>query len=102
MSVHFACLIKSSSHTKLMVISIQVELHLITTTVTQPALAAIRFQFWRDALNVIWTGRTADGEEKPVPGHPIAVLLAEMKQARPIQKYYLSQLIDVRVSPTIS
>lgn len=33
---------------------LQLELHLVSTTVTQPAIAAIRFQFWRDALKSIW------------------------------------------------
>ncbi|ORY28050.1 Squalene/phytoene synthase-domain-containing protein [Naematelia encephala] len=69
-----------------------IELHLITTTVSQPALAAIRFQFWRDALASIWGG----AEGKAVPQHPVVVLLADLKRSRPIQRYYLSQLIDVR------
>lgn len=72
----------------------QLELHLITTTITQPALAAMRFQFWRDALTAIF----APPGSKPVPQHPVAVLLADMRQNRPVQKYYLSQLIDTRVS----
>jgi NADH dehydrogenase [ubiquinone] 1 alpha subcomplex assembly factor 6 len=71
---------------------------LISTTISQPALAAIRFQFWRDALSSIWTGKTTDGKVATVPQHPVAVALAEMKAARPIQRYYLSQLIDTRVS----
>ena len=67
------------------------------TTVSQPALATIRFQFWRDALSTIWEGK-GDGRGEGVPQHPVAVLLGEMKRARPVQKYYLSQMIDVRVS----
>jgi NADH dehydrogenase [ubiquinone] 1 alpha subcomplex assembly factor 6 len=54
----------------------------------------MRFQFWRDALTAIFAAPGA----KPVPQHPVAVLLAEMRQNRPVQKYYLSQLIDTRVS----
>jgi NADH dehydrogenase [ubiquinone] 1 alpha subcomplex assembly factor 6 len=75
------------------------ELHLITTTVTQPALAAIRFQFWRDALKVIFAkdGAVAGGGEA-IPQHPVAVLLGDMRVNRPVQKYYLSQMIDTRVS----
>lgn len=75
------------------------ELHLITTTATQPALAAIRFQFWRDALKVIFAkdGAAAGGGEA-IPQHPVAVLLGDMRMIRPVQKYYLSQMIDTRVS----
>ncbi|BEJ11642.1 hypothetical protein CspHIS471_0201020 [Cutaneotrichosporon sp. HIS471] len=65
------------------------ELHLVTTTVSQPAIAAMRFQFWRDALAAIFSG-------KPAPQHPVALALAEMHAARPVQRYYLGQLIDVR------
>jgi hypothetical protein len=64
---------------------------------SQPALAAIRFQFWRDALSIIWTGKTADGEERAVPQSPVAVLLADMRRHRPVQRYYLSQMIEARV-----
>jgi len=64
---------------------------MITTALKQPALAVIRFQFWKDALTSIWTGGT-------VPQHPAALMLAEMKKHRPVQKYYLNQMIDVRVS----
>ena len=65
---------------------------------TQPALAAIRFQFWRDALNSIWAADTTVGGTKGVvPQHPVAVMLAEMKMHRPVQKYYLTQMIDQRV-----
>lgn len=67
------------------------ELHLITT-LSQPALAAIRFQFWRDALKAIFTAR--DGEA--IPQHPVVLALADMKRHRPVQRYYLSQMIDVR------
>jgi NADH dehydrogenase [ubiquinone] 1 alpha subcomplex assembly factor 6 len=72
----------------------QLELHLVSTTVSQPALASIRYQFWRDALKAIFA-RDSTGV---VPQHPVAVLLAETKRERPIQKYYLSQMIDTRVS----
>lgn len=70
---------------------------MITTTVSQPDLAAIRFQFWKDALASIWTGKTADGTPSTVPQHPVAVLLNDMRQHRPVQRYYLSQMIDSRV-----
>ncbi|ORX40804.1 Squalene/phytoene synthase-domain-containing protein [Kockovaella imperatae] len=73
-----------------------IELHLISTTVTVPGLAAIRYQFWRDTLSVIWTGKTAHGQVLAVPQHPIAIMLEQMKRSRPIQRYYLSQMIDVR------
>ncbi|WWD20847.1 hypothetical protein CI109_105324 [Kwoniella shandongensis] len=68
------------------------ELHSISTTITQPALASIRFQFWRDALKAIFSNNS----DTPIPQHPVAVLLAETRRNRPIQKYYLSQMIDVR------
>ncbi len=71
----------------------QLELHNISSTVTQPALAAIRFQFWRDALSAIWAGASGGA----IPQHPVAVILAEMKRYRPVQKYYLNQMIDIRV-----
>ena len=73
---------------------VQLELHLITT-LSQPALAAIRFQFWRDALKAIFS--TTGGQV--IPQHPVAVALADVRRHRPIQKYYLSQMIDVRVRP---
>ncbi|ODN92083.1 hypothetical protein L198_05755 [Cryptococcus wingfieldii CBS 7118] len=69
------------------------ELHSITTTVSQPALAAIRFQFWRDTLKTIFATNASSSN---VPQHPVAVLLADMKRHRPIQRYYLSQMIDAR------
>ncbi|KAL1412446.1 hypothetical protein Q8F55_000191 [Vanrija albida] len=68
------------------------ELHLVSTTVTQPAIAAMRFQFWRDALAAIFA---PDGS-KPIPQHPVVVALAAAKEHRPIQKYYLSQLVEAR------
>ncbi|WVF67886.1 hypothetical protein IAT40_002647 [Kwoniella sp. CBS 6097] len=72
------------------------ELHLITTTVTQPALAAIRFQFWRDALKMIFSPNPNVSSASAIPQHPVAVLLADMKRHRPVQRYYLSQMIDAR------
>ncbi|ADV25501.1 hypothetical protein I315_04610 [Cryptococcus gattii Ru294] len=69
------------------------ELHSISTTVSQPALASIRFQFWRDTLKGIFA---SNSQNQNIPQHPVAVLLANMKRHRPVQKYYLSQLIDVR------
>ena len=71
---------------------------MIQTTVSQPALAAIRFQFWKDALSSIWTGKSLEGKASAVPQHPVAVLLADMKNNRPVQRYYLSQMIEARVS----
>ncbi|KAL7422940.1 hypothetical protein Q5752_002238 [Cryptotrichosporon argae] len=65
------------------------ELHLIGATVSQPALAAIRFQFWKDALAAIFEGGN-------VPQHPVAVALADVRKHRPVQRYYLRQMIDVR------
>jgi NADH dehydrogenase [ubiquinone] 1 alpha subcomplex assembly factor 6 len=61
----------------------------VTTTVSQPAIAAMRFQFWRDALAAIFSG-------KPAPQHPVALAIADVHAARPVQRYYLSQLIEVR------
>jgi NADH dehydrogenase [ubiquinone] 1 alpha subcomplex assembly factor 6 len=52
----------------------------------------MRFQFWRDALAAIYTG------DRAVPLHPVAQALADMRRNRPVMKYYLSQLIEVRVS----
>ncbi|OCF35922.1 hypothetical protein I316_02417 [Kwoniella heveanensis BCC8398] len=72
------------------------ELHLITTTVSQPALAAIRFQFWRDALKMIFSPNPNISSASAIPQHPVAVLLADMKRHRPVQRYYLSQMIDAR------
>lgn len=72
---------------------VQLELHLVTTSVSQPALASIRFQFWRDALKAIFSKE----EGAVIPQHPVVVLLAEMRRERQVQKYYLSQLIDTRV-----
>jgi len=64
----------------------------VQTSTTQPAIAAMRFQFWRDALSAIYAG------DKPVPQHPVALALADVRRHRPVMKYYLSQLIEVRVS----
>jgi NADH dehydrogenase [ubiquinone] 1 alpha subcomplex assembly factor 6 len=66
--------------------------------VTQPALAAIRFQFWRDALKIIFQQTPGEGVGGAIPQHPVAVLLGDMRNHRPVQKYYLSQMIDTRVS----
>ncbi|RXK41063.1 hypothetical protein M231_01694 [Tremella mesenterica] len=68
------------------------ELHLISTTLTQPALAAIRYQFWRDALN------SAFAKTNAVTQHPVIILLSDMAKNRPVQKYHLSQAIEVRAS----
>ncbi|OCF78972.1 hypothetical protein I204_00916 [Kwoniella mangroviensis CBS 8886] len=70
------------------------ELHLITTNIAQPALAAIRFQFWRDALKIIFS--TNPETASKVPQHPVALLLADLKRNRPVQRYYLSQMIETR------
>ncbi|WVR08720.1 hypothetical protein IAU60_005778 [Kwoniella sp. DSM 27419] len=70
------------------------ELHLISTTVTQPALAAIRFQFWRDAIKVIFSPNPDVAAN--VPKHPVTLLLSDMKKHRPVQRYYLAQMIDAR------
>lgn len=51
----------------------------------------MRFQFWRDALASIFAG-------KPAPQHPVALALADMHKARPVQRYYLGQMIEARVS----
>lgn len=51
----------------------------------------MRFQFWRDALSAIFAG-------KPAPQHPVALALETVHQVRPVQRYYLSQLIEARVS----
>lgn len=51
----------------------------------------MRFQFWRDALSAIFAG-------KPAPQHPVALALADMHKARPVQRYYLGQMIEARVS----
>ncbi|EIW66257.1 hypothetical protein TREMEDRAFT_65528 [Tremella mesenterica DSM 1558] len=61
------------------------ELHLISTTLTQPALAAIRYQFWRDALTSAFT------KTGSVTQHPVIILLSDMAKHRPVQKYHLSQ-----------
>ncbi|WWC65335.1 uncharacterized protein I303_107953 [Kwoniella dejecticola CBS 10117] len=72
------------------------ELHLITQTISQPALAAIRFQFWRDTLQTIFSPNDKGSEPSQIPQHPVAVLLADMKRNRPVQRYYLSNLIETR------
>ncbi|WVN89084.1 uncharacterized protein L203_104300 [Cryptococcus depauperatus CBS 7841] len=69
------------------------ELHSIGVSVKQPALAAMRFQFWKDVLKTIYT---SDSQNSPVPQHPVALLLTDLKQHRPVQRYYLNQMIDVR------
>ncbi|WWC72723.1 uncharacterized protein I206_106687 [Kwoniella pini CBS 10737] len=76
-----------------------IELHLVTQTITQPALAAIRFQFWRDTLKIIFSSTEKDFGK--IPQHPVAILLGDLKRNRPIQKYYLSNLIETRAK-TIS
>ncbi len=62
----------------------------MSTTVSQPTIALMRYQFWRDTLKAVW-------EDKP-PKHPVAIQLAEAKRVRPVQRYYLKQMIDARVS----
>lgn len=72
--------------------TIQLELHQVTTSVKQPTIALMRYQFWRDTLKSIW-------EDNP-PHHPVAEQLAKAKRHRPLQRYYLKQLIDVRANAT--
>ncbi|KAH8078235.1 isoprenoid synthase domain-containing protein [Filobasidium floriforme] len=66
------------------------ELHQVQVNVKQPTIALMRYQFWRDALKGIW-------EDKP-PNHPVALMLHQAKLARPVQRYYLKQMIDVRAN----
>jgi NADH dehydrogenase [ubiquinone] 1 alpha subcomplex assembly factor 6 len=54
----------------------------------------MRFQFWRDALAAIFSEKA----DTPVPQHPVAQALADARRNRPVMKYYLSQLVEVRVS----
>jgi len=65
------------------------ELAKIPEIVSEPMIGAIRYQWWRDALEEIYTG-------KPIRQHDIAQPLAGLISAHKIPRFHLDSLVDGR------
>ncbi|TFK64619.1 hypothetical protein BDN72DRAFT_774321 [Pluteus cervinus] len=65
-----------------------VELAMVQDNVTNPTIAKMRMQFWRDAVKDITNDRP--------PRHPIALALHEASQKSNLPVYHLKRIIDAR------
>ncbi|XP_066596042.1 NADH dehydrogenase (ubiquinone) complex I, assembly factor 6 isoform X2 [Prorops nasuta] len=66
-----------------------VEIAQIPDQITNDTLGAMRFQFWKDALNKIYDGSP--------PSSPVAVELYRILRKHKLSKYYFQRLIDARL-----
>lgn len=82
---YLAALLAAAQHRQALVIlaAFLAEIRKVPFTVSDPTLAAIRLQWWRDAL-----------EAGTASGHPVADALTELCKTRPIEPGKFSQLID--------
>ncbi len=65
------------------------ELAKIPELVSEPMMGAIRYQWWRDAVDEIYTG-------KPVRRHEVTTPFAAVVKTYDIPRFYVDQLIDGR------
>ena len=65
------------------------ELAKVPELVSEPMLGAIRYQWWRDAVDEIYTG-------KPVRRHEVTTPLSEVLKRYDVPRFYVDQLIDGR------
>ncbi len=65
------------------------ELAKVPELVSETMIGNIRYQWWRDALEEIYT-------DKPVRKHEVVTPLAELIKTRDISRYWLDKLIDGR------
>lgn len=65
------------------------ELARVPEIVSEPMIGAIRYQWWRDAIDEIYNG-------KPVRAHEIATPLAEMIRRTKLPRFWMDQFIDGR------
>jgi len=73
----------------LVVYAFHAELAKVPELVSEPMIGAIRYQWWRDALEEIFSGNT-------VRKHEVATPLADVIKRRYLSRYHLDQLIDGR------
>ena len=65
------------------------ELAKIPELVSEPMLGAIRYQWWRDCVDEIYT-------DKPVRRHEVATPLADMLRGGDVPRFWIDRLIDGR------
>jgi len=65
------------------------ELAKVPELVSEPMLGAIRYQWWRDCVDEIYTG-------KPVRRHEVATPLSEVLREAEIPRFWVDRLIDGR------
>jgi len=65
------------------------ELAKVPELVSEPLIGAIRYQWWRDAIDEIYVGR-------PVRQHEITTPLAQLIKDCDLPRFWLDKLIDVR------
>ena len=65
------------------------ELAKVPDVTSEPMLGAIRYQWWRDALDEIYSG-------KQVRRHEVSSALADLIDRRNLSRFHLDQLIDGR------
>jgi len=65
------------------------ELAKVPELVSEPMLGAIRYQWWRDCVDEIYT-------DKPVRRHVVATPLAEVLRASDVPRFWIDRLIDGR------
>ncbi len=65
------------------------ELAKIPELVSEPMLGAIRYQWWRDCIDEIYT-------DKPVRRHEVATPLADMLRGGDVPRFWIDRLIDGR------
>lgn len=65
------------------------ELSKVPDVTSEPMLGQIRYQWWRDAVDEIYTGH-------PVRRHEISTPLAEMLQRTEVPRFWIDRLIDGR------
>lgn len=68
----------------------EAELMVIPTRVTQPLLAEMRYAWWREQMDGVFSG-------EPRKGHPVLEALTDAASRREIQRASLDALIDAHV-----
>jgi len=71
--------------------ALNVELTQALAQATDPRLAAVRLQWWRDQVDVAL-------RSERVPDHPVLRALQQLHLHRPLSKYRLHRLVDARAA----
>ena len=87
----------------------QTELAMIPDNISQPIIAQMRFQWWKDAIKAVYQvrfrcaldlclfRRQTNSSKGSPPKQPIALALYECQVAERIPQYHLQRIIDARV-----